>query len=237
MLFIFVDRLDSQTSLLQHFFELRLRAFLRFCENHLAAGERVHFSIALHFDRSVQQVRILSDHVCHRANRHRVRHARVRRKLADHVRLFVMIGIERLANQHVPFAAAQLKVIERLGKILQFHLVRQFVGDVCQRFAEPVVGANVEALEPFEDQVVPLGMLAGGVTMFQLADNGVHQIVQPHRDRRRHDLGVFLLQPLLNVVIAVAFVSLQPELAGDFHASLHPSAVDFDGVPLLADFL
>ena len=44
----------------------------------------------------------------------------------------------------------------------------------------------------------------------------MHQIIQPDRDRGRNYFAVFGFEPALDVVVAFAFVRLQPEFAGIF---------------------
>ena len=68
----------------------------------------------------------------------------------------------------------------------------------------------------------------------QAPDRRVQQVAQPHGHGRRHHFRAFLLEPALDVVVAVAFVRLQPEFAGDLDLRLHLQAVDFDGVKFLA---
>ena len=58
-------------------------------------------------------------HRRHRADAHGVRHAGVGRELADHVRLLLLMRPQRLADQHVAFAAVQPAVVVRLGEIAQ----------------------------------------------------------------------------------------------------------------------
>ena len=62
----------------------------------------------------------------------------------------------------------------------------------------------------------------------------MQQVAQPNGYRRRHHFGAFRFEPSLDVVVAVAFMRLQPEFAGNFHFRLHLQAVHFDRVEFLA---
>jgi hypothetical protein len=59
--------------------------------------------------------------------------------------------------------------------------------------------------------------------------------VQPYGDWRRSDFAVFLFEPGFDVVVAVAFVGLQPEFAGDFYFGFDAEVVDCDGAPEFLD--
>ncbi len=193
----------------------------------------MNFGIALDLDGRVQQVGVSPEHVRHRAHRHRVRHARVRRELADHVRLAMVVGVQRLADEEVALAAAQLVVIEGVGERLELDLVGQFRRQLAERAPQPIVGDPVRALEAVVDGAPDAESALGCLLPGRLAHGRVQQVVEPGRHRRRDGLGTLLFQPALDVVVAVALVRLQPELAGDLHPGLHAQPIDFDRAPAL----
>src|SRR5215469_7293490 len=173
-LLVFPNGIERQPGLVEGLFKLRLGAPLGFGKYHLTTRQSVNFGITFYLDGSIEQVWIFADDVGHRADGHRVWHARVRRKFTNHVRLLVVIGIERLADQHMTFTAPQLEVIEGLGKLLQFYLIGQFARYPSQSPTEAVVGTDVETFQHLQQHFVALGMFARRMTMLELADQRVH---------------------------------------------------------------
>ena len=88
-------------------FELLLGPPFGFRQDHLAAGQRMDLGVALDFERCIEKVWIPADGRRHGPDAHRIGHAPVGRKLADHVGLLVEMQQQRLADQHVTFAARE----------------------------------------------------------------------------------------------------------------------------------
>ena len=105
---------------------------------------------------------------------------------------------------------------------------------IAERLAEPVVSPHVQLLQPANHGHLHLRLAVKVRLLRNAPERRVQQVAQPDGHRRRHHFGAFRFQPALDVVVAVAFMRLQPELAGDFHFRLHLQAVDFDRVEFLA---
>ena len=233
-LLISANLLNRQPSFLQYFLELLLSPAFGLRENHLAARQGMNLRVAFDLDGRIEQIRILPDHVGHRAHRHRVRHAGVWGKLANHVRFLVVVGVKRFADQHVALTAAQLEVIEGFGQLAKLFLVGEFVWKTRQRVAETVVGPTIDPLEGSQEGFFHARVFARRMAMFQFADCRMQEIVQPDGNGRSNYFGAFLLEPALDVVVAFALVGLEPEFSGDLHFRFHAKAIDFDAVPHLA---
>src|ERR1700739_716463 len=138
--------------------------------------------------------------------------------------------MEGLADQHVAFTAAQLEVEEWICQLLQLFLIRQLVWHICHRLAEPVVSADVQFFETPHQRHLHLGFAVYDRLGLDTPDWGVQQIAQPDGHRRRQNLRAFQLEPSLDVVIAVALVRLEPELARDLYLGFYLEPVYLDRV-------
>ena len=227
--------LDRQAGALEDLLELALGPLLRLGEDHLAAREGVDLGVALDLERRVQEVGVLADDARHRADAHRVRHAGVRRQLADHVGLLVLVGPERLADQHVALAAVEPAVEVGGGQPAQLELVRHLVREVAEGLPQAIERPPVDGLGGAAgDELQPRAALDAGVVLEAL-EAQAQEVVHPDDDRGRIDLGGLRLEPAVDVVVRVAFDGLEVELAGDLDDRLHAEPVDLDGRELPVD--
>ena len=219
----------------QHVVELALGALLGLGQDHLAARQRVHLGVALDLERRVEDLRELAEHPRHGADRHRVGHAGVRRQLADHVGLLLLIGPDGLADQHVALAAVEPAVEVGGGQPSQLELARHLVRRVAHRPPQAVDGEAEDALtEPAQPQLQPRALLDAAVVLEPLQPQA-QQVVHPDGDAGRVDLAALGLEPAVDVVVRITLDGLQIELAGDLHLGLHAQPVDLDLRELAVD--
>src|SRR5207302_433347 len=127
-------------------------------------------------------------------------------------------------------------VIERFGQFTKLFLVGELVRQIRQGLAETVISPAIDPLESLQKGLLQPRVLARRMPVFQFADRRMQEVVQPDRNWRRNYFGVFLLEPALDVVVAITLVGLEPEFSGDLYSRFHPQAIYFDGVPHLAHF-
>ena len=213
---------------IEHAVVLALGALLRLGENHLAARERMHLGIALELERRVEQVGMLADHRRHGADAHGVRHARIRRQLADHVRLLLLMRPQRLADQHVAFAAAQAAVEIGRREPAQLVLIRQSVRHAAHGPAHAAVGPAQQALSHADAGELEPRVAIDADVILGVLPGKAQQVVDPDRDRRGVDLRALGFEPAMDVVVRRALDGLDVELAGELHHRLDAQAIDFD---------
>src|SRR5262249_18234584 len=109
------------------------------------------FSVAFDLNWCVKEIGILAKNIGHRSDRHRIRHAGIRRQLTDHMSCFVMIGVKRLTDEHVSFTAAQLMVEVWCGKSSEFRLIGEFVRKGTECLPKSIEGMDIELFQTVQE--------------------------------------------------------------------------------------
>ena len=142
------------------------------------------------------------------------------------------MGPDRLAHQHVALAAVQPAVEVGRGQPPQLELMRDVARQVTHGPAEPADHRPVNGLHRAPEPQLEARALLDPRVVLEALQPQAQQVVHPHRDAGRIDLGALGLEPAVDIVVGVPLDGLEIELAGDLHGGLHAEPIDLDGVEL-----